>query len=251
MRTSKFIVRNVQIQMVKLFRMCKSHPSQMAINWIVSSRNYPSLGRKSTFEQRVDKITSKFAKSIYVSRLQLNVDVEHMKNYVKNNISGIADNELSDRLLIRKEQDVSLLTYVSFRLACAEKYIDIINDSKLWPSHVMIGEFVKQRRPLVVLHLNIRTPASNNPISSKKRNSNNRNSDRREFRSAHGHSSADFASPGNIISSSICSLLEIDTTPIVNVTSIPDSRNKSQSLITSFLAVAIILLRIEILLSRT
>lgn len=138
-------------------KLIKSRPLTVGTNNNVSN----NLGGPVNIPPKAEK--PKFAKPIYVSRLQPTVDVEQMKNYVKNNIAGIADNELSVRLLVRREQDVSLLTYVSFRLACAEKYIDTINDPKFWPSHVMIGEFVEQQRPLATLEL--KTPAKTSTAS--------------------------------------------------------------------------------------
>lgn len=38
--------------------------------------------------------------------------------------------------------DVSLFSYVSYRLACTEQLYDTFINSSFWPSHVMIGDFV-------------------------------------------------------------------------------------------------------------
>lgn len=108
--------------------------------------------------------------SIYVSRLQPSVDVEQMRAYIKRKVPEATDDEFDLRLLVKKDQVLDTLTFVSFRLLCADKHVNTLTDSNFWPSHVMIGNFLERPRPKQQS-----VPASPAPSPSPRRKSNQSN----------------------------------------------------------------------------
>lgn len=95
------------------------------------------------------KRTSPYAhlvKSIYISRLQPTVTIEKITDYVKKKMPELKDNDISLRMLVKKDQPLDELTYISYRLACTEEHYSKFMDSEFWPAHVMIGEFIERER---------------------------------------------------------------------------------------------------------
>lgn len=63
-------------------------------------------------------------------------------------------------MLVKKDQKVEDLTFISYRLLCNDLYYEKFIDSAFWPSHVMIGEFIEKPRKKYDLELDIPTPNS-------------------------------------------------------------------------------------------
>lgn len=95
------------------------------------------------------KRTSPYAhlvKSIYISRLQPTVTIEKITDYVKKKMPELKTNDISLRMLVKKDQKLDELTYISYRLACTEELYSKFMESEFWPAHVMIGEFIERER---------------------------------------------------------------------------------------------------------
>lgn len=95
------------------------------------------------------KKTSPFAhltKSIYISRLQTDVTVDKITGYIKEKLPDIAEKDVLLRMLVKKDQNLSDLTFISYRLQCTEDLYDQFIESSFWPQHVMIGEFIERER---------------------------------------------------------------------------------------------------------
>lgn len=86
----------------------------------------------------------KLSKSIYVSRIDSSVKVEDIAGHIKERIPEIKDDEFSLRLLVKKDQQMDKLTFVSFRLLCTESRYEVLISPSLWPAHVMIGDFLQK-----------------------------------------------------------------------------------------------------------
>lgn len=87
-----------------------------------------------------------FSKAIYVSRLKPDVTEQSIASYLKNSVSGLDESKFDLRLLLKKDQDVQRLNFISFRLSCNNDLFDKFIDPSFWPSHVLIGEFVEKRK---------------------------------------------------------------------------------------------------------
>lgn len=102
-----------------------------------------SLGNAVVRQQRVVKPKRVFLpKAVYVSRLEPTVTVDDMCDYIRDKIPDIDENQYQVRLLVKKDQDVDELTFVSFRLSCSDALYAGFRSSTFWPGHVMIGDFV-------------------------------------------------------------------------------------------------------------
>lgn len=91
---------------------------------------------------------SAFTKSVYVSKLKPDVTEEAIVSYLKSNIPDIKDDMFALRLLVKKDQKVDQLNFISFRLSCTDSLFNQLIDPSFWPSHVMIGEFVEKRKQI-------------------------------------------------------------------------------------------------------
>lgn len=107
------------------------------------------LGDKVAVTSNKSKRVSPYAhltKAIYISRLQTSVTAELISGYIKAKIPELNENDISLHLLIKKDQPLDELTFISFRLSCTEEHYSKFKDSSFWPAHVMIGEFIERAR---------------------------------------------------------------------------------------------------------
>lgn len=84
--------------------------------------------------------------SLYISRLKNDVTVEKITEYITNNVSGAKLEDFALNLLVKKDQALDALSFISFRLRCTPEYYNIFKNSSFWPRHVMIGEFIETPR---------------------------------------------------------------------------------------------------------
>lgn len=109
-------------------------------------------------------------KSIYISRLQPTVTVENITDYIKKKMPELKESDISLRMLVKKDQPLSELTYISYRLACTEEHYSKFMDPECWPAHIMIGEFIERERKPVKVADFMSTPSNihqNTPITPK------------------------------------------------------------------------------------
>lgn len=92
-----------------------------------------------------------FARSLYISKLKPSVTEQSVIAYLKENVPGINDDLFALRLLVKKDQELDKLSFVSFRLNCNEDLFGKLSDPSFWPAHVMIGEFVEKSKPSVMI----------------------------------------------------------------------------------------------------
>lgn len=50
-------------------------------------------------------------------------------------------------MLVKKDQKLEDLTFISYRILCTENLYERLINSSFWPSHVFIGDFVERPRP--------------------------------------------------------------------------------------------------------
>lgn len=80
-------------------------------------------------------------KSIFVSRLQTNVTVQNIVSYINKNAPSVDSSHFQVRMLVKKDQDLNELSYISFRLSCTDDLYGSFMAPSFWPPHVLIGEF--------------------------------------------------------------------------------------------------------------
>lgn len=85
-------------------------------------------------------------KLIYISRLQTNVTADKITCYIKTKVPDLDEKNILLRMLVKKDQNLEELTFISFRLSCTEELYTKLIDSSFWPHHVMIGEFIERER---------------------------------------------------------------------------------------------------------
>lgn len=85
-------------------------------------------------------------KAIYVSRMQNDVTKEKIVGYIKSQMADLDENEISLRLLVKKDVDVSTRRFISYRLACTEALYEKFISPSFWPEHIEIGEFLEEPR---------------------------------------------------------------------------------------------------------
>ena len=89
---------------------------------------------------------STITRSIYVSRLQPHVTQENILTFMKSKIPDLNSDDVYLRLLVKKDQNVEELNFVSYRLGCTTSLYTQLMDPSFWPSHIMIGDFVERQR---------------------------------------------------------------------------------------------------------
>lgn len=107
------------------------------------------LGVGVVLAARPERISpfAKFTKSIYVSRLSTDITTDALTEYIKKRIEGVDTSDFMLRMLVKKGDDLSTKTFLSYRLACTDTLYDKFMESSFWPSHVLIGEFIETPRP--------------------------------------------------------------------------------------------------------
>lgn len=80
----------------------------------------------------------KFEKSVWVSRLARSVTEGDIRDHIATNTS--ATSNFTVRKLIKKDSDVSTLTYISFKID-----FDILNDPAVWPKGLLVREFFENK----------------------------------------------------------------------------------------------------------
>lgn len=84
--------------------------------------------------------------SLYISRLKNDVTVDKITEYIASNVTEAKLEDFALNLLVKKDQAVEALSFISFRLQCTPEYFNIFKNSSFWPRHVMIGEFIEMPR---------------------------------------------------------------------------------------------------------
>lgn len=112
---------------------------------VPSSRSNSGNSGLGTGQKRVSPYAH-LKKSIYISRLQPSVKAEDISGYIKAKLTEIDEKDFLLRMLVKKDQKMDELTFISYRLACTEEHYSKFMDSSFWPQHVMIGEFIERER---------------------------------------------------------------------------------------------------------
>lgn len=89
-----------------------------------------------------------FDKSIHVSRIDKSVTLEMINEYISQNSQLKQTENFRCSLLVKKDKDVTTLTFVSFKVDVNSEHFDILNDVNFWPEGVLIREFIPKTKTL-------------------------------------------------------------------------------------------------------
>lgn len=101
----------------------------------------------------------KFEKAIWVSRLPTATKEEDVRDYISG-ISSVSSN-LSIHKLVKKGRDCSELNFISFKIAVNEADFVILNDPSVWPTGVLVREFMEVKPITFADHLPINLNGKN------------------------------------------------------------------------------------------
>lgn len=82
-------------------------------------------------------------KSIWVSGLDPSVSSETMVDFIINNTDVKNKDDFKCFKLVKKDFDVSKLSYISFKIDIKAEFFDYLVNPNLWPKHVSVREFIK------------------------------------------------------------------------------------------------------------
>lgn len=94
--------------------------------------------------KRVEKPA--FSKAIWVSRLNPATSSDEITKYILENTPIDDNNRFNVHKLVKKDQDLSLLKFVSFKVELNDDDFELLNDEDCWPADVMVREFVRERK---------------------------------------------------------------------------------------------------------
>lgn len=110
-------------------------------NLITASGNSSNIIRAAVINDSEGFTRNRFTKSIYATRFNTTVTVANISDYIKEKIVDVAAEDFVARLLVKKDQQMDRLTFVSFRILCTEELYTRLKTPDFWPSGIQIGDF--------------------------------------------------------------------------------------------------------------
>lgn len=92
----------------------------------------------------------KLSKALYVTRFEPTVTADGLLTFLHARIENLDVNKIMIRMLVKKDQDLKELSFISFRILCTEDLFATLNAPEFWPSYIKMREFViEQKKPRV------------------------------------------------------------------------------------------------------
>lgn len=110
----------------------------------------PMLGRSEaviglkpkTMERRMNA----FEKSLRVGGLDPTVTVDTLCDYITKNTPLTDKTKFRCTMLVKKDQNMSLLSYVSAKIDASSEDYELLTNMELWPNYVTVREFVRMNK---------------------------------------------------------------------------------------------------------
>lgn len=99
----------------------------------------------------VANVLPKLSKSIYVSRVSTSVTQDKMVSFIEKHSDMKKNTDFKCSLLVKKGADLSLLTFVSFKIDVTVDHFDRLMQENFWPKGIQIRPFVPKERKSVNL----------------------------------------------------------------------------------------------------
>lgn len=90
---------------------------------------------------RISSEQPKFAKALYVSRLNPSVTNEELIDYIVSNTPVNDKTKFNVHKMVKKDADLSSMKFVSFKVELNAEDLDVLDDGDLWPEGVIVREF--------------------------------------------------------------------------------------------------------------
>lgn len=87
------------------------------------------------------KMKPTFDKAVWVSGLHNETTVDEMINFVLSNTELNEKDQFECHKLVKKEADISKLSFVSFKISVNNEHFDMLMDPDTWPRSVSVREF--------------------------------------------------------------------------------------------------------------
>lgn len=86
-----------------------------------------------------------FSKSIWISRFNPTTEPSEIANYIVAETPVIDKAKFNVHKLVKKSADLSTMKFVSFKIELNEEEYNVLNDSDMWPEHVMVRPFIENQ----------------------------------------------------------------------------------------------------------
>lgn len=106
-----------------------------------------SIGRPFESKPKQNAMKSNFDKSIWISRFPVDTSPDEISDYIMKNTDLTDPAKFKCTKLVKKDQDLSTLSYVSFKIDVASENFDTLIAASNWPSTKRVREFVKVDAP--------------------------------------------------------------------------------------------------------
>ena len=85
----------------------------------------------------------RYTKAVWVSRLEPETTDTDIATYITENTLIKEKSKFDVHKLVKKDQDLSTLKFVSFKIAVNQDEFDVLMDPDVWPENVMVREFLQ------------------------------------------------------------------------------------------------------------
>lgn len=103
----------------------------------------PAHGERQRLPRNINPMT----KAIWVSKFHPSTEREEIENYIVNNTDAKDKTKFKCTMLVKKDADVSSMSYVSYKIDVTPEVYDILIDPVNWPKDKQVREFVKLSPP--------------------------------------------------------------------------------------------------------
>lgn len=112
-----------------------------------TGKNALTIGKPLEPKKQNKRIENPLSKSIWVSGVHPETEAEEIENYIVNNTSVTDKTRIKCTKLIKKDQDISKLSFISFKIDTLPDDFEVLMNDELWPSNIKIREFLRMTPP--------------------------------------------------------------------------------------------------------
>lgn len=109
------------------------------------------IGRPIEVRQMAPRNVNPFSKAIWISKFHPETTPEIIENYITEHTAVKDKSKFKCIKLVKKDQDVAKMSFVSFKIDVVPEIFDILIDPENWPQNKQIREFIKMTPPKTTL----------------------------------------------------------------------------------------------------
>lgn len=92
-------------------------------------------------KERKTQTKTKLTKSLYVTRFKTYIQTSDIVAHIDDKLPNTNANDFAVYMLLKKDKQISTLTYISFRICCTEELYNSMTNPDFWPDGILIGDF--------------------------------------------------------------------------------------------------------------